>query len=388
MNNAKYENSTDNIFSSSICCKYEVGFYKEPLKPRVFFPKPDANLVHNGPVMNLIKNKIMRLFNGVKTPFIFGPGNTPLSIGNKFTKAIEKYLPHDFTCVELDLSMCETTMRGPFLIVEELVYKHLGINRWDIEFLLHHRFSYGRSVKQNLKWSMPFCRESGTANTTLGNTVVFATMLWSAMQEYKIPFVCLIGGDDACVYLPRHLQFVFPKVVDIITKCGLKPEPIYHKHFFEGRFFAGRIMTCRKINSNERVYAHVPLIGRCIAKNLCCKISQGQRFDTWLRDVSIGRQFDWEHVPCLSVVNRAIRSKFQHVVGKCVVEVPYRDIKTERLTFGLCDETYEQLAQVYQIQVDDIISLENYLHKHFNGDWIGKPLQSEILEIMCEVDLK
>ncbi len=389
MNRALNDPEDEKLFASSICCKFEAGFVKEPLKPRVFFPKSDANLVRNGPVMNLIKNKLIRLFDGNKTPFIFGPGNTPYSLGHKFGRAIDKYLPGvDFTCVELDLSMCETTMRGPMLIVESMVYKAMGISRRDIEFLLDHTVSYGRSVKGNLSWSMPFCRESGTANTTGGNTCVFATFLWSFMRYFKIPFVCLIGGDDACVYLARTHQVRFRMVVDEICRTGLKPEALYHQYYFQGRFFAGRMMRVRLLLTSEHVYAHVPLIGRCIAKNLVCKYSYGQRYDCWLRDVTIGRQFDWEHVPCLSVINRSIRAQYKHVLGKNTMEIPYRDIKTHRLTFGLSDALYDQIAMVYNLEADDIRALEVYLNRHFNGEWIGKALKSEILDIMVEIDLK
>jgi hypothetical protein len=388
MQAAKDEPIVEGMFASSACCKYENGFYKEPLKPRVFFPKADSNLVRNGPLMNLIKIKIGRLFNGVKTPFIFGPGNTARSLGAKFTRAVNKYLPFDFTCVELDLSMCETTMRGPFLLIERDIYHAMGIKRDDIDFLLNHKYSYGKSTKGNLSWRMPFCRESGTANTTVGNTVVFAAVLWSFLKLYNINFVCLIGGDDACVYLPRNQVETFRNVVSRISACGLKPEAVYHKHPFEGRFFAGRMMKVRLINTCKHVWAHVPLIGRCIAKGLCCKYTYGQKYDTWLRETTTGHIYDWEHVPCLSVVNRTIRSQFTHVVGRCTIEIPYRDIQTTRLTFGMSDLLYEQLALVYNIDREDIISLEKYLRQHFSGNWVGKGIEHEVLEIMCDIDLK
>jgi len=378
-------------FAATVCCKYEIGIMKEPLKPRAFFPKAPSNLVRNGPSMYYIKKHLMYLMNGIRTPFIFGPGHNSLQLGQKFQKAMARknLLADDVVSVEIDLSMCETTMRGPFLVFEGDIYRALGLGLADVDFLLNHRESFGKSTRRNLSFRMPFCRESGTANTTPGNTVVFAGMLWATLYHLGLSedkFVCLIGGDDACIYLKRENVMYARRAIEFITRMGLKPEPFYHDNMWSGRFFSGRMMQVRRVGGGL-TYCHVPLVGRCVAKNICCKY-RGQRIEPWLRDVSQGRIFEWEHIPILRQINLAMRAKYSGVIGKCRIEMPSREIDPTRVRLIFSDETFEQMAAVYNLTVDDINKTCEYVGVHFQGDWIGKPLNSEILEIMASIDLK
>jgi hypothetical protein len=382
---------TSSTFAATVCCKYEIGIMKFPLKPRAFFPKAPDNLVRNGPSMNFIKVHLTRLMNGKKTPFIFGPGHNSLQLGRAFENAVNlrKMNWNNMVSVELDLSMCETTMRGPFLVLEGDVYRALGLNLSDIDFLLSHESSYGKSAKRAFRFSMPFCRESGTANTTPGNTVVFATCLWAAFKRFGIHennFVCLIGGDDACIYLDRSLVQKVKLAVDFVSKMGLKPEPLYHDNIWSGRFFSGRMVQVRLVGRGL-TYCHIPLIGRCLAKNLCCKY-RGQKLAPWLRDVTQGRVYEWEHVPVLRQVNVAMRAQYSDVVGACRIEMPSREINPSKIRLSFCDETFEQLACVYGVEVSDINALCAYMSTHFSKNWIGKTLAHEVIELMCDVDLK
>lgn len=377
-------------FGATVCCKFEVGILKDPLKPRAFFPKKEENLVKNGPLMYWIKKNLTILFNGVKTPFIFGSGNNNFQLGAKFENAcvVRNFNPAELVSVEIDLSMCETTMRGPFLILESEIYRRFGCTEGEISYLLNHVASFGKSSKGNLKFSMPFCRESGTANTTVGNTVVFSTWLWAACLEVGLKttdFFCLIGGDDACVYLkPCHVPLL-KQAIAIVSNSGLKPEPIYYDNVWAGRFYSGRMVQVKRKGALR--YVHMPLIGRCLAKNLCCKYN-GQKLEPWLRDTSIGQIYTWEHVPLLRQVNRRLRAKYETAVGRCRIEMPYRDINAAKVLSSYCDETFQQLAVVYGVEVGDLNQACQDLDLHFSKDWIGKSIENEVVEIMAGIDLK
>lgn len=381
-------------FAASVCCKWEVGIAIEgenkPFKPRAFFPKTPHNLCRNGPNMDYIKTHISRLFDGRETPFIFGPGNNNLQLGSKFSNAIRRRACNDdWMSVELDLSMCETTMRGPHLVVEGDVYRKLGLSSDDVDFLLTHKTSYGTSTKRNLKFSMPFCRESGTANTTPGNTVVFAVELWAALTYCGVTendFVALIGGDDSALYFHKSLIHRVRCAISIVTDLGLKPEAIEHPTINGARFFSGRMIQCRRVGHPTLVYVHMPLIGRCVAKNMTCKW-QGQKLGPWLRDVSIARFYEWEHIPILREINVNVRAAFSGYIGDCRIEMPYRAIDASKTRLVYCDTTFNQLATVYGLEVDDINKCCAHMNQHFSGNWIGKPIDDEVLEIMARIDL-
>ncbi len=392
-------------FAATVCCKWEVGLRGDSIddcgcfyavfKPRVFFPKPPTNLAFNGPNMYYVKRKLALMLNGICVPFIFGPGNNNISLGKKFGNAMahRNFNYDDCISIELDLSMCETTMRGPFLVLESMIYKALGLSLYDIDYLLNHDKSHGKSMKGNLRFNMTFCRESGTANTTPGNTVVFMAVLWATLLKHGMTendFVCLIGGDDAAIYVRRVSSPKVIAAVKSINKLGLKPEMIIHDNIYSARFFSGRMIQARVCGEDKVQFVHMPLIGRCLAKNLCCKF-RGQKVEPWLRDVSIARFYEWEHIPLLREVNLAMRAQFNGVVAKNRIDMPTREIEVSKRKLVWADTTFQQLSIVYGIEERDINMAQQYIHQHFQRGpayWIGRPLEHEVIEIMCGIDLK
>lgn len=377
------------IFRSGGCVKFEVNLLGDkPMKPRVFFPKSNTNLSQNGPLMYFIKHKLNIMFDGIRTPFLFGSGYSNIGLGSKFGRALSRLGP-DLVAVELDLSMCETTMRGPMLKLEGEVYGLLGLSKSEISFLLNHAVSYGNSSKRRLKYTMPFCRESGTANTTVGNTIVFATLLWASMRHFGIldaTWLCLVGGDDACIYCSLSLVVKIRKVVDFVVTLGLKPEALYHDNIYSGRFYGGRMLQVLA-PGGRLIWVHTPLIGRALAKNNCIKYSGNRKPLLWLRDVTEARYYEWGHLPVLGAVNRCIGTMY-FGAGKNTIPMPYREINSEKVLLSPCLETWIQLSLVYDVNVSDLLDLEWYLSCIFSGDWLGVELDHPVLDTICNVDLK
>lgn len=387
-------NTTDaSQFRSGACVKYEIGTMSDkPLKPRAFFPKSDYNLSINGPLMYFIKSKINKIFDGQSTPFIFGSGKTTVSLGKCFEQGISKFDGKPLVSIELDLSMCETTMRGPFLVLEKFVYRALGLTNKECDYLLKHTTSFGSSGKRNLKFNMSFCRESGTANTTIGNTIVFASVLWSVMRYHGIDdrdWLALIGGDDCCVYCEKALIPKFKLVVEMVTGLGLKPEVLYHENQYAGRFYSGRMMQFYD-PVNERIrFVHTPLIGRCLAKNNCVKYEGSKNPLTWLRDVTIARNYEWGHIPILRECNKGNLENFSQIKGKRKIPLPYREIESSKVLLTPARCTYEQLMAVYSCTEEDLESAMDYVEDVFaKPTWFGLELDHPIISKMCEIDLK
>jgi hypothetical protein len=373
-------------FKSSICVKYEITL-GDKYKPRVFFPKTDTNLAFNGPLMYFVKRKFSKIFDGQQTPFIFGSGHTNYSLGVAFQQA----LPGDADIsVELDLSMCETTMRGPFLLIEKEVYTRFGLSQNECDYLLNHTRSYGHTSKRDLHFSMPFCRESGTANTTVGNTIVFGVCLWAALKHVGLPqkeWLCLLGGDDACIYTNHRWLPIIKQAIELVSQLGLKPEPLYCDNIFSGRFYGGR-MVPYEVNG-EYTFIHTPLIGRALCKNNCMRYVKGQRVLPWLRDVCLARKYEWGHVPILRGVFEAMLPQFQNVKGKeTSTDYWERMIRISQIDIFPREYTYRALGLSYKLDVQQLYDLETYLREHFSSNWVGKTIENDILEEICVVDLK
>jgi hypothetical protein len=337
--------------------------------------------------MYFIKHKLNLMFDGIKCPLLFGSGHSNVSLGRKFGAALSR-LGSDLISIELDLSMCETTMRGPLLQLEGMVYSLLGLTSSEVDFLLKHPLSYGKSSKRHLRFKIPFCRESGTANTTVGNTIVFSTCLLAAMRSMGIldsQWLCLVGGDDACIYTSLNLLYKFERGVELVSKLGLKPEAIIHDNIYSGRFYGGRMI--QYLYGSDLVWAHTPLIGRCLTKNNCIKYSGQHNPLTWLRDVTVARFYEWGHVPILGPINRAI-SRYPFPLGKCNIPLPYKDIFSEHVILKPCFETWLQFSQVYSHDVSTLMSCEEEMFLHFSSNWIGKQIVNQIIEDICCVDLK
>lgn len=385
--NPVMENDTQQ-FASAACVKYEVlNESGKPLKPRAFFPKSAHNLCRNGPIMYYVKRMISKIFDGLTTPLIFGSGHNNRSLGDAFVRAVEhqKLVLSDLAAIEIDLSMCETTMRGPFLQLEKEIYLNLKIQPRDVKYLLEHAYSYGKSIKRRLAFKMPFCRESGTANTTVGNTFVFGFLLWSLLD---CKYVALIGGDDCCIYLNKSDVVKARQAIHTIANLGLKPEAFEYDNYYSGRFYSGRMLPFKDENGHE-VILHTPLPGRCLAKNNCMKFYKNQPVDpkVWLGEVTLGRKFAWGHVPILAPVQRCFSKLFPHLKGRCRnLDTP--QIVSDSRRYYSSDHTYYAMSEVYQCGVGDLQALEQYLEDFFLGDFYGKALSSSLLENICEADLK
>jgi len=379
-----------NEFASGVCVKYETNLFgsKRP-KPRVFFPKKPTNLAQNGPLMYYVKRKISYIYNGLRTPFIFGSGHTNVSLGAAFEKALP--LSTDLISIELDLSMCETTMRGPFLVLEREVYRSFGLTNDECDYLLKHTTSYGTSSKHDLRFKMPFCRESGTANTTVGNTIVFSVCLYAAIQSVGLldsQWICLIGGDDACIYTSRTNLPLFHRAIKLVSDMGLKPEEIIHDNIYSGRFYGGRMIQYWFPNDNKRHFVHTPLIGRAISKNNVVKAIRTQLLGPWLRDVVQARVYEWGCVPLLSDINEVMFPQFIGISGKRKIAIDYRDIVISKIPHLYDTNTLEQLSVVYNCSVSDLQDTQLFLREHFSGDFLGKPICNDIIELICTIDLK
>lgn len=376
------------LFKASACVKYEINIESDkPLKPRAFFPKHHTNLATNGPLMWFIKHKLGYIFDGLRCPLLFGSGYSNRSLGDQFGKVLSTK-NSDLVAVELDLSMCETTMRGPFLGIERQLYRGLGLSHSECDFLLKHPLSFGSSSKRHLKFQMPFCRESGTANTTVGNTVVFGICLLAVMRMFGCldrQWFSLVGGDDACIYCERQLVPKVRAVVDFISTLGLKPEALYHDSVYAGRFYGGRMLQV--LENGVLRWCHCPLIGRALCKNNCVKFQGNRNPLLWLRDVTIGRTFEWSHMPLLRSMNSSIKT-MNFGTGINRIPLPYRDINCDSIVMQPAYVTYMQLADVYGCSVDDLIDADHYLASFFLGDWFGKDLDHYILKSICDVDLK
>lgn len=387
-----FEEDSKTQHDTSVCCKFEVNPWKEPFKPRAFFPCPDPHLVRSGPSNFFIKTRLARLMNGVATPFIFAPGNNNAQLGWRVQSALEArnlYGTDDLVATELDLSMCETTMRGPMLEVQRRMYRALGLSSAEVDYILPGGVVRCTSKKRLFSADIPESRFSGRSDTTPGNTAVFMGMLWCALALAGMGedlYVAPIGGDDCLIYHRRKHRPAVEDAVAHLGNCGLKPEALYHDNATAGRFYSGRFIRLGMLDSDFCQLVHVPLIGKSLVKCLHCKYV-GQRVEPWIREVSNGNKYAWEHVPVLKQVNVALRAKYSDARGKCRIDLPYREINSTYVVLQPIEETYADLATAYNITVEQIKDLEKYAEVFMAGDFFGQDMEHDVLQLMCDVDL-
>jgi hypothetical protein len=140
--------------------------------------------------------------------------------------------------------------------------------------------------------------------------------------------------------------------------------------------------------TGNKIYTHIPLIGRALCKNNCIKYKGELNPLAWLRDVCLARKYEWGHIPVLGVINHVMLPHFVNITGKNSIELPYREILSSKVVLNPCDETYNQLSLVYGVDKSDILDLQEYCLEVFSQFWFGVELEHPILDKVCDIDLK
>jgi hypothetical protein len=390
----KWENNImiDELFNPLSC---EVG---KDLKPRIIFKRNDYNLNKNGPVLYECKSRLANYYDGNNNSIKYVAKETPASIGKFLASKLGVDLA-GYWCVEADLQMCETTMTGYLQEVQAQQMANMNVPIKKIKYLLDHEVSYGRAMGKNeVKFKFRKSRESGTADTSYGNTEVYATCLEVLLHHFHLEndVLVLISGDDCLMFVKNIIpRDTILHLYQYLHALGLKPEPLFHKNPYKGTFFSGRFLPVLNTLGKETLIL-TPKIGRFLAKGFTIKKNMGFdplhiAFDMFRSRV----ESEYPHVP---IINKACMAFFQLLEKPKQLKLPINYKKDYSYFWGRkmkngniyqsYHKTYSALANIYELELGSIMECEEYVTKaisnhHFKSKLI---LESFTLDIIAHVD--
>lgn len=378
----------------------DISILSKKLKPRIIFSKKPKNLFVNGPFCYAVKKKFFDIMNGQNFPLIFASGYNPLMLGRQVQKSLQ-YDPDEYISVESDLEMCETTMRGNMLRFQDTVMYKLGARRKNIKFLNGAKNSHGHSMKRGhyFDYRMPKVRESGTADTTIGNSIVYGMLLLIVAHYLQIPFdkiLFVVGGDDGLLYFHRSIsRLVIDRLFLLVRDLGLSPSTVFHDDFYSGKFFSGRFLPVLDENSQPTLCL-CPLIGRCFSKAFNVRLDFGFDPNHIFFDMTRARLLEWNHIPILGPFNEKL---FQIIPHFTKLKLPKHGLhsyfyslmesfyaKSRLLKFN--DKTWSTLSDIYQLPVHELISLQYRLIDTIDNNYYpGLILDDPILQFVIDHDV-
>jgi hypothetical protein len=336
------------------------------LKPRGFFPKHAKELIKTGPPMWEVNKLMKKRINGQGIPFIFGAGRNPLQLGGLLTRAL-KWDINSFNSFDADLEMCETNMRGPVLFMESILMRRLGVKEKVINQIYGETKVKICSSAGNHCYEMPLVRLSGTANTTVGNTLSYMTLLWAVLMQNGIKddeFLCLISGDDCALMVHKKIN------VDKIKYCfneliglGIQPELKQHDHFYKMSFYSGRFIPVVS-STGCIVLRHAPMIFRTIFKSFSVKSHNSINWKTIAFNNCYSRYLcEYVGVPILYNWNLNLMKIFEPYKDINIKNVErnymYIESKSKIINCNININTYIAVAIAYETTVEHIIQIEN-----------------------------
>jgi len=400
----KFDRDKSKFFCKRELLTKEQSDIKEPdtsWKPRGINAKDPGHQMITGPSMHRIADHLVDRFDGQRTGFIYACKRSPDEVGVLLQKSLlDKGLSLGSQAVECDLKMCETTMRGYFIDLENAIYKNFGISEKVRHTLFKKNENHGTDFSNSIHYSTGQCRESGATNTSVGNTIVYASILYLGMLYALIDpnhVVVVIGGDDCVLYYDEKKisEDALKALFHYVSQMGLEPELIYHKVAVRARFYSGYFLPFGVRDSDDdTVYCHVPMIGKAAVKSGTMIEKPGLDPWRWLLDTATQRKISWAHIPVLRAIPDGFLSAFKNrpVPAKKPANVKlldsWDDYNFEKPLKKLYanDETYHALGIVYDVTEQTIRDLDSTLVSFFLGDWIGKSFDNPVLKSFYAID--
>lgn len=239
-------------------------------------------------------------------------GMTPLDVAT-WCCDVERDLPHGFW-LELDASSFDATIQRVHYELKMAVYRALGVTRPTLEFLAAGFRVRGVSITSLggvVETLTDGTVKSGHADTTLGNSIINAAVICSALEDVGCRAAVIVAGDDALVRFTcgaRCARVVAGEVCGRVAFRGLKPKAALH-HCIERASF---ISLCFFRSACGALVAS-PKPGKQLAKLFWSirALSERERAG-YLRCVCDGMLVLCPDVPVLSGWLRAVRAANQH----------------------------------------------------------------------------
>jgi len=398
---AYHSAQTEGLMRGTGFVKMEISTGK--LKPRWVTDKHPSHCNLTGPWMNEAKKKLMKAFDGKKGCVAVVLGMNPVQQG-KLVKEMWEYRgwsannPSGFAAVEADGKTFEVTMTAHCRDLENHAYRIMGVPEPVRElFFGNTHFDVGfLQGKGDLSVKMDACRESGSTNTTTGNSLVYATVIETAIRSLKLDqkkVMALVSGDDCVVYYDTktYSRSDMEPIFNIIRDWGIIPETVDRENPLAARFLGGYFLLCMDCDGRTTV-AHFPQIGKAMARAFTFKLKQGEDPLSVLHDSSVGRQKVWSYVPILGPVMQAALKRIRP--GKKLPSSYERDVIQHAGKWyeevKCTDDTWAALAEVYDVSTNELRDLERFIVGIVSQpmtNWGGTVFNNTVLERLYSDDI-
>jgi hypothetical protein len=305
----------------------------------------------------------------VQSPLCFASGLDANDIGSWMEGRDTQVL------YENDFSRFDRTISSRALDVERRIYEGCGLSGPALQVFLRQYNTCGVGA-HNISYDINATRKSGDPNTTIGNSIInllvstFAAtkaMGFGIKRDPSTIVNLLVGGDDSIV------QPYFPLDADVFehvfVQLGFSPK-LVSTSYPEVSFFSARFLP------TSTGYVLTPKLGRVLAK--CGHSVQPQNnVKGWLQGVARGNKAIFNHV---SFINELFSNVIRKTQGAKPVVVSNEHSLKVRLASEMNENTHLFLAMVYDLSIEDILSLDELLGNCAIDQVISNKIITKIME--------
>jgi len=173
--------------------------------------------------------------------FIYGGGMNAEAMGVLFTEALWRYGVPAF--IEIDYTRFDRCVGVSALEYEFATYRACGVPDTWLRLLRLQLSTVGSHRKHKIQYSVPGTRKSGTANTSIGNTIINFGMARHYMELCGITrYTMFAMGDDNLIILnkadlPKNMCGL---IVGEAAKFGFQAKPLVRDFYLSATFCSGR----------------------------------------------------------------------------------------------------------------------------------------------------
>lgn len=318
--------------------------------------KTDSYLSVVGPYMHAYGNALKAIWHK-KSPIYYTSGATAEDLGQWLELAIATLGPDvsQVHLVECDASVFDGSQSQGALDTEAMQYRRTTpkISKQMDRLIRSQRRTRGRTI-HGLRYRA-IGRESGVPNTSCGNSLLNVGYQLRALAKTYARYTgrpacvkdmlrnawVMILGDDAVLIIRR--SFCAPPTPADYAACGLRAKVFVRPSIIATEYCSGRFY----LTNTGRVWG--PKIARAVAKCMWRDLTSDLTAEEWIDAVLTGNR-DMVFVP---VFGDMIRSLLAHHSPPGRLIALMQRTRADRVHEAV-DETWEELAELYGLNVDDL----------------------------------
>lgn len=393
---------------SRIFTKSEMGIYLEGVdkffKPRVIFEKSPYNLAEIGPWMATATDHVKKIWDG-SDGILFACGYDRVALGRKVEEMLKDFKATHFS--ELDIVRCEAGMKARMIWVESEAYASMGLPSHVSDVLFGKKFAIGSDRSGQLSYKMSPVKESGTTNTTVGNTLVYGILMHACLRykqetdkDFRYRFI--VGGDDSVLMANKPFDDVLNRVRNLGIDLEITPRDSLEKcRFYSGRFIPMLVKKKQlaKISGDVKIrephdlddwaiqLVHVPLIAKAFVKGGTFKDHHLKNPDDFAASVLLNRKAEYDNIPILRQITawgaQFLKPSTRRVKVKSNENLLW---KTHDYQLECVTETFLSICRIYGITKNELQDLEVDISNQLK-ERAGVTIRNETLLSMLRVDL-